>query len=115
MVVYDISQYLHTTVLLDIEFPPVQYNLEEVARDRESKIDSTGNLLWPAEELLSKCILSDAIEIPNRDKIRILELGAGFSGIAGLSAALKAVLINKSKEVEVLLTDGNETCAQCNT
>lgn len=34
--------------------------LSEVKKDREDRIDSTGNLLWPSEELLAYVLMKDA-------------------------------------------------------
>jgi len=88
--------------------------LKEVSRDRSEKIDSTGNLLWPAEELLALAILKADVLIPKKQSLRILELGAGFSGLAGIVMGVVALASKQADSVHVCLTDGNETCAECN-
>jgi predicted nicotinamide N-methyase len=67
-------------------------------------IDNTGNLnLWPSEEILTVFILLNKQLFENK---KILELGAGFSGLSGL------VLSKYITTKHLLLTDGNTRCVQ---
>lgn len=47
-------------------------------------VDSTGINIWPAEELLAYFIYKNQKLFKNK---RILELGAGYSGLAGIMAS----------------------------
>jgi predicted nicotinamide N-methyase len=65
-------------------------------------IDNTGNLtIWPSEEVLSVFILLNKQLFEGK---KVLELGAGFSGLSGL------ILAKYITTKEVLLTDGNTRC-----
>ena len=50
---------------------------------------------------------------PEARTLRILELGAGFSGLAGLLMGVAALASGRAEAVHVCLTDGNQTCAEC--
>ena len=115
LVRYDLAKHFPAAHLPSLEFrvPSDQYGLQEVSRDRSEKIDSTGNLLWPAEELLALAILKGDLAVPEARTLRILELGAGFSGLAGLLMGVAALASGRAEAVHVCLTDGNQTCAEC--
>ena len=65
----------------------------------QEKVDNTGNLqLWPCEEILTLYCLFNYPKFLNK---RIIELGAGFSGLCSLA-------IKKNLEIgELFITDGN--------
>jgi len=65
----------------------------------QEKVDNTGNLqLWPCEEILTLYCLFNDHKFLNK---RIIELGAGFSGLCSLA-------ITKNLEIcEIYITDGN--------
>ena len=66
------------------------------------KIDNTGSIdLWPAEELMSIYCLSRLEFFKGK---KVIELGAGFSGLTGL-------LISDFAS-EVIITDGNKMCVE---
>lgn len=76
-------------------------------------IDTTGVWVWEAEEILSYYITSKFETYKSASKV--LELGAGCSGLAGLSYYKKWVyknrFDNKGEKVEnpfVLITDGKK-------
>lgn len=67
--------------------------------------DNTGNCgLWPSEELLAYWCLKNPQQFA--DKVAVLELGAGMTGLAGLAAS-KAISGQSSK---IIISDGNEQC-----
>jgi len=67
----------------------------------ENHIDNTGNIrVWPSEEFLAVWCLMQTWEGK-----RVLELGAGKSGLAGLAVDFK--------NGETLITDGNLECVNC--
>jgi predicted nicotinamide N-methyase len=65
----------------------------------QEKVDNTGNLqLWPCEEILTLYCLFNDQKFLNK---RIIELGAGFSGLCSLA-------IKKNLDIgEIYITDGN--------
>ncbi len=77
-------------------------------------VDATGKWVWESEEIAAFYFLEESAEILKnidigKEKIKILELGAGSSGIA--SIALAKAIINSTKESKLFLklTDGEET------
>ena len=125
---------------LSLAIPPKTQSLEQVRQDREQRIDSTGNLLWPAEEILAYECLHPGGRVLQRAKqilitqqenpksiqtFRVVELGSGYSGLAALcflrgflDAARHQASVHKQPVgkifIEVFITDGNQTCAECN-
>ena len=71
-------------------------------------MDNTGNTrTWPCEELLAFYLLENpeilhSLKVSDQ-KLSICELGAGMSGLAGFSVALKY----KEDIYEALISDGN--------
>ena len=77
-------------------------------------VDATGKWVWESEEIAAFYFLEESAEILKnidigKETIKILELGAGSSGIA--SIALAKAIINSTKESKLFLklTDGEET------
>ncbi len=56
--------------------------MENLIKINENKVDSTGVKLWPAEEIMAYFIEKNKENFLNKNKV--LELGAGYSGLAGL-------------------------------
>jgi predicted nicotinamide N-methyase len=100
---------------IQISTPNQELSLKEVADARNDKIDSTGFLLWPSEEIVSSFLLREIFpkekfeNFETKGNFRILELGAGYSGLAGI--ALHKQLSLMSVEHEIVITDGNADCA----
>ncbi|CAN0426088.1 unnamed protein product, partial [Discosporangium mesarthrocarpum] len=78
-------------------------------------VDNTGNVaVWPSEQVLLHYVLSGdggggggeggTTLPPALDGARVLELGAGMAGLAGLGIAAC------SSAREVVVTDGNPGC-----
>lgn len=78
---------------------------EESLKDyNNQKIDNTGNIeIWPCEELLALYCLNKISMFEGKD---VIELGAGFSGLASF-------LIAKNINVKsIVITDGNSKCVE---
>lgn len=58
---YELKEVLKSSesIPLKITSPDKTIELEKVKKDRVDRIDSTGNLLWPSEELLSFILMKD--------------------------------------------------------
>lgn len=74
--------------------------------------DNTGNVaLWPSEEILAALVVSRMGEGGMLEGVgRVLELGAGMTGLAGLVVAAYAA--HKGMDLNVVLTDGNATSVE---
>jgi predicted nicotinamide N-methyase len=59
--------------------------------------------IWPAEEVLANFLIKNAYLFENK---KILELGAGKSGLAAIALAIKL----KEKLGKIVVSDGNEEC-----
>jgi len=59
--------------------------LKEIKQFNSEEVDSTGLALWPSEELLAYFLYRNLPRLSNAK--RIIELGAGFSGLASLLLA----------------------------
>ena len=91
-----------------------------VATEREASVsveemigfDNTGNVtLWPSEEILAALVVSRMGEGGGLEGVgRVLELGAGMTGLAGLVVAAYAA--HKGMDLDVVLTDGNATSVE---
>ena len=90
--------------------------LEQLSNTLGEKVDNTGNVReWPSEEILAyymvQRIKTDLHSSQNHeDPYRIIELGAGKSGLVGLTAA--CIMKKLGRNYEVVITDGNELCVQ---
>lgn len=90
--------------------------LEELHKSLNNPVDNTGNVRdWPSEEILAYYLVQRAAsrqsDSEDRLPVRVLELGAGKSGLVGLVSAF----ILKQHGVpnpEVVITDGNEKCVE---
>jgi hypothetical protein len=111
----DFTVYSLDNIQLQISEPSGEIGLEEVVRDRKEDIDSTGNVMWPAELLLAKALLLPLPWTTDRS-VQIIEIGAGYSAIA-LFACVKSLAEQAKKTgleyIRAIATDGNTTCAQC--
>lgn len=104
-------------ISVEIEKPQKELGLESVKKNRDDRIDSTGYLMWPSESLLTALIfehkfqnLSSAIlSSQGENKIQILELGAGYSGLLGI-ALVKLLKREGFNNFKMVITDGNEEC-----
>eukprot|EP00903_Cladosiphon_okamuranus_P016033 g14804.t2 len=93
----------------------VKVTLDQLFAHRVHGVDNTGNVrVWPAEQVLLHLLLSSPLA-SSVAGCRVLELGAGMSGLAGLGLAAC------SRAAEVVITDGNpdalktlETCVDLN-
>ena len=88
--------------------------LEELQASLFSPVDNTGNVReWPSEEILAYYLVQriQGVDDISRLPRRVIELGAGKSGLVGLVSAsiLKAKGV---QDCEVIITDGNEKCVE---
>ncbi|CAN0156043.1 unnamed protein product [Scytosiphon promiscuus] len=89
--------------------------LDQLFAHRVHGVDNTGNVrVWPAEQVLLHVLLSGPLA-SSLAGTRVLELGAGMSGLAGLGLAAC------TSAAEVVITDGNpdalenlEACVELN-
>ena len=80
-------------------------NFSDIASSTSSDVDNTGNVcVWDAEELLAHYL--NIVEPPLTRGKRVIELGAGMIGLAGLSTIVSA----ERAPASLLLTDGNAGC-----
>lgn len=89
---------------LDNEFQEYSVNIHHMERQLTASdlmgFNNTGNIcVWPSEEALTALVLSDVSAYRGK---WILELGGGFTSLAGL------MLAKYAKPYAVHLTDGNE-------
>ena len=91
--------------------------MEQLQASMQQKCDNTGNVReWPSEEVLAYYLVQREKQRVNEqsDPVagqRIIELGAGKSGLVGLVRACQ--LKNQgATDYEVVITDGNETCVE---
>lgn len=90
-------------VPVEIIKPIINNSISKKEDYSAEKVDNTGNVqLWPCEEILSVFSLINKQLFVNK---RIIELGSGFSGLAGLTVAK-----NIDQVSEVVITDGNSIC-----
>lgn len=88
----------------------------------KNRIDNTGHILWPAEEILAY-LLKVFYESKLSKYNRVIELGSGYNGLAGImwsklveftykKAQLEANCDNKIdlEEQFLAITDGNNQC-----
>ena len=80
-------------------------------------VDATGKWVWESEEIAAFYFLEESAEILKnidigKEKIKILELGAGSSGIASIALAKAIINITKEYKLFLKLTDGEETNIQ---
>ncbi|CAN0299010.1 unnamed protein product, partial [Laminaria digitata] len=89
--------------------------LQQLFAHRVHGVDNTGNVrVWPAEQVLLHLLLSGPLA-SSLEGSRVLELGAGKTGLAGLGVAAC------SGAADVVITDGNpdalrnlEVCVELN-
>ena len=76
-------------------------------------MDNTGNVReWPSEEVLAYYLVQRSSQTAEQSVVRkVIELGAGKSGLIGL---VSAALMHRRQEgaCEVVITDGNDRCVQ---
>ena len=84
-----------------------EISIAEINEYNQSSVDSTGVQLWPAEELLAYFLLRSQERYLARRSF--IELGAGYSGLAGV--LLSKLLARSGAEALVEITDGNEICS----
>ena len=77
-------------------------------------VDATGKWVWESEEIAAFYFLEESAEILKnidigKETIKILELGAGSSGIASIALAKAIINITKEYKLFLKLTDGEET------
>lgn len=77
-------------------------------------MDNTGNVReWPSEEVLAYYLVQRENEAQSSQEscgqLRVMELGAGKSGLVGL---VKAALLRDrgAADFEIVITDGNDRC-----
>eukprot|EP00752_Nemacystus_decipiens_P008448 g7551.t1 len=80
----------------------VKFTLDQLFAHRIHGVDNTGNVrVWPAEQVLLHLLLYSPLASSSMAGCRVLELGAGMSGLAGLGLAACSLA------AEVVITDGN--------
>jgi predicted nicotinamide N-methyase len=112
----DISEKLkhEYELLINMEFYPIRiekpnFNFAETSDDNlkeyySEKVDNTGNVnIWPSEEILAIYSILNKNRFENK---KIIELGAGFSGLAGL------IVAKNIPSSYVTITDGNTKCVE---
>lgn len=73
-------------------------------------VDNTGNVtIWPSEEVAAFYIINHCQEEIHKCK-RLIELGAGMSGLAGLLIAAEFGTNDENNLAEIVITDGNQNC-----
>lgn len=81
-------------------------------------VDNTGNVReWPSEEILAFYLVQRDARATEKvsqgaQRRRVIELGAGKSGLVGLASACSLSRIDPALEYEVVITDGNERCVE---
>ena len=60
-----------------------EINIKEFAYAMKNRIDNTGHILWPAEEILAY-LLKVFYESKLSKYNRVIELGSGYNGLAGI-------------------------------
>ena len=76
------------------------------------KIDNTGNVRdWPSEDILAYYAIQKGLALEMQTPLRVLELGAGKSGLIGFAFAAIAKH-NGFDGLEVIVTDGNTKCVE---
>jgi len=112
----DISKKLKNEYeyLINLEFNPIKiekpnFNFAEPSSGNlkeyySEKVDNTGNVnIWPSEEILAIYLILNKNRLENK---KIIELGAGFSGLAALITA-KTI-----PSAYFTITDGNTKCVE---
>ena len=83
--------------------------LEQLQATIGQPCDNTGNVReWPSEEVLAYYLQQRGDQV--QQVRRVIELGAGKSGLVGLVVA--SMLQDKAVDFEVVITDGNEKCCE---
>lgn len=125
--------------LEDIEIlipkPEVSLSFDTVSETANNKLDTTGFLMWPSEEILTiymihlydqlfeafKQTLSEKeIRLGSGKVYRILEIGAGYSGVCGIALAHwfaklykeQGSLFHGLEKIEIYITDGVAPCVE---
>jgi predicted nicotinamide N-methyase len=94
------SQISNLNYYLKIKKPLDTFSEQDLQKFSKESVDNTGNLqLWPCEEILTFFCLSNLSQFEGK---KIIELGAGYSGLCALFIAK-----NIEKIGEILITDGN--------
>ena len=113
---------------LKIPKPEASLSLDTVSKTSNQRLDTTGFLMWPSEEILAISMLHMFRQIFKLDqvfetgwkKLRILEIGAGYSGLCGIAlghwlSRRRVTHPDQFKEletVEIVITDGVEPCVE---
>ena len=89
--------------------------LESFKETLTEKVDNTGNVRdWPSEDILAYYAIKKALindDLNQAEQLRILELGAGKTGLIGFALAAIAKSRGKSNLISVI-TDGNNKCVE---
>jgi hypothetical protein len=85
--------------------------------EQKDKIDTTGNWVWEAEEIMAYYLLKNGEKYLYNDSVKnlfkVLELGAGTSGFASISFKInyQALLEIQNIKIKLHITDGKkENC-----
>jgi len=92
---------------ITIKLPQASVSVEEAQDLNKNLVDSTGIKLWPAEEIMAYYVSKN---IENFKSKRVIELGAGYSGLA--SIVLAAYMIKAGLQIDLTITDGLDICAE---
>ena len=89
--------------------------LESFKETLTEKVDNTGNVRdWPSEDILAYYAIKKALiddDLNETEQLRILELGAGKTGLIGFALAAICKSRGKSNLISVI-TDGNNKCVE---
>ena len=109
--------------------PEKELSLEIVSDTSNQKLDTTGFLMWPCEEILTIYLLvklEEAFEKgqelfdTNKQVFKILEIGAGYSGLCAITISLwmqnkiatHPEKFSNIKTIQINITDAVDGCIQ---
>ena len=73
-----------------------------------SSIDATGKWIWEAQEIAAYYLIHEAKKYlnPKKTNFKVLELGAGCSGLASIALAKIHEISMGERHCQLIITDG---------